>query len=199
MTRPITASSLAVLLAAVGVWAPEAAADHDRWRFGARLLLGNVHLAIGFAPVPYGPPTYYYRTPHQLRATGHRCGDRCHRRGGDWYHHESCPVVLALFHRHGLGRHAVFSRYAPAYDGRWARHDARGHGGYGRYDGRARYERHHRDDRYGRGGRYDRHRRYEGSRGYDRYDDDRGRDRRGRHQGRGHGRGHDCDGRHHRH
>jgi hypothetical protein len=198
MRRPFAAAALVALVATLPGLVPQATAEHGGWRFGAGIDLGNVHLAIGFVPDRYAPPTYYYRTRDHLRYGGHRCTDRCYRRGADWYHHERCPVVLGVFQHHRLHPHVVFSRHAPGYDGRWARYDP--------YTGHRddRYDRH--DDRYDRRDRYDRYGRDDrrgGSYGWsDERHDRRGRHDRGRHRGwergRGHGH-HDGDGRHHRH
>lgn len=151
------------LLATVPGVVGEAAADHDEVRFGAGVRIGGFHLSIGYSPRDRG---YYYRTSDRIGYDHYRCTDRCSRRGREWYHHESCPVVLHLLHLERIHPHSLYTRHAPSYDGRF-----RGYDPY--YYDRANY----------RGDDYD-----------DYYDDDRSARHRGRHRGwdrgRGHGRNH---------
>jgi len=165
---------VAVLVATPGV-VGEAAADHDDLRFGAGVRIGDFHLSIGHSPRVHD---YYYRTRDRVHYDHYRCTDRCYLRGRDWYHHEACPTVLHLLHVRRVHPHALFTRYAPRYDGRFRSYDPY-------YHDRVNYRG---GDRY-----YDRHDRYDD----DYYDDDdrhdRGRRRswdRGRHRGWERGRGH---------
>jgi hypothetical protein len=162
----LAASATALLVTMTPALVPEAAADHAHWDFGASFRLGNVHLTIGYQPVRYGAPTYYYRTHNHVHYDGYECSDRCYRSGRDYYHPESCPVVLHLLHLQRVHPHRLFARHASSYDGRFAGYDpyafhrsyGRGHGSYG-------YRDHDGDHWRGRRGR--------------------GHDDRGRHRGRG--------------
>jgi len=166
------AGTVAMLVTLPGV-VGEAAADHGDLRFGAGVRIGDLHLSIGYSP---RVRDYYYRTRDRIHYDHYRCTDRCYRRGGDWYHHERCPVLLHLLHLERIHPHTLYARYAPRYDGRFRGYDPNDHD-RANYRGR----RYHDDDRYDDG-------RYDDDGRYRRRDRDRGRHR-GWERGRGH-RGH---------
>lgn len=200
MRKWISIIAVAALLVTTPALVPDAFADHETggyyggdagWVFSAGIRLGGFHLSIGYQPVRYGAPTYYYRTREAIHYDGYRCSDRCYRRGDVSYHSERCPVVLHLMHLNRIHPDRLFAYHAPDYDGRWRSYDPyvfdrdyrRSHGlAYGdRYEGRRGY-----DGRrsYGYDSRDWRDRRYEGRR-HDgrRYED-------GRHRGGPRGRRH---------
>ena len=189
MRKWISIIAVAALLVSTPALVPDAFADHQSgggyygdggWVFAAGIQLGGFHLSIGYQPVRYGAPTYYYRTREAIHYDGYQCSDRCYRQGNTYYHHERCPVVLHLMHRSRIHPDRLFAYHAPDYDGRWSRFDP--YGWDRDYRDRRGYAVRQRHD-----GRYDRHQRYDR---YDRYDDSRNwRDRRhddGRHRGRRH-------------
>ena len=188
LRRTVALLAVAALLVTLPAAVPDAAADHDAYRsgggltFAAGIRLGGFHLSIGYQPTRYGQGTYYYRTRDRIHYDHYQCNDQCYRRGGSYYHHERCPVMLHLMHVERIHPHRLFSHHAPRYDHRWTSYDP--YAWERRYRG-SRYsdrDRHHRWDRWDR---YDRRHR--------RYDDDSDSDRRHRRHrgwkgGRGHGR-----------
>lgn len=197
MTRKLLtiAGIVAVLAAAPGL-VPTASADHEEWVFGAGVRVGGFELNIGYVPTRHGPPTYYYATHHDIHYDDYRCTDRCYRRGRTFYHHESCPALLHLFHVQRVHPHHLYTRYAPRYDGRWQRYDP--HHWHRSYRGDRHHDRdYRRHGQYSREGRYKHQGSYRRHGRYDRrdwrqrrYDDDHHRHDRGR-RDRGRGRGHD--------
>lgn len=154
MQRTLTIALSTLLTAFLAVPAAHAL---DGWLFGAAFEVGGVHFEIGLHD-----DHHYYRTPVELGrhyygrshryAHGHH-GDRCHRRGGYYYHTASCPLIHAYFRDHG---HRVFhfvERYGPRHRG----HHYRRHGHHDRYRHREYHRKHHHYDRHHRRDhRYDR-------------------------------------------
>ena len=69
--RWVAAAALAALLFGLPGFVPVAEAGHDdHWVFAAGIRLGGFHLSIGFEPVRYGHPTYYYRTRDAVEFDG---------------------------------------------------------------------------------------------------------------------------------
>lgn len=193
MQRPWIASLAAIaLVLGVLAIAPVAEARHgddrydygdDDWTFAAGIRLGGFQLSIGYQPVRFGQPTYYYRTRDHVRYDDYHCTDRCYRRERTYYHHERCPVILHLMHVERVHPDFLFYDHAPHYDGRWSSYDP--YAFHRDYRGREAWERenrqHHRYEHHGREHRYDR-----------RHDDRHWKERRhdrGRHEGWDRGRG----------
>lgn len=99
-----------VLLAAatfvVGGMASDASAESPWHAFGG-VRIGGIHFSVGFDAERSGRydryERPYYRTSHRLHYRGRECGSFCFRRRGDYYHHESCPVLGAHFSRYDYG------------------------------------------------------------------------------------------------
>ena len=114
--------SLVALL--VGSFAVTPAQADSFWHVLGGMRIGGVHFSVGYdSPYRHHHRGRYYRTEHRLKHRGYRCGSACYRRGGYYYHHESCPLLEAY----------VYDADPPYYD-RYER--------YGRYD--RRYDRHYR-------------------------------------------------------
>ncbi len=174
---------------------PEAQASHRWSAIGGAFQIGAAHISFVFGHSPYGyGPAYYYRYDRPIRYRGHDCSRHCFHDAGYYYHHDSCPLVVAHFGHYRVDPYWAFDRYAPRVGGYG--------GSYGNYDRHDRHDRYDRNDRYDRHDRdrYDRHDRYDRRDRYDRYDR-RGRyDRNDRYDDDRHDRRHDRRRRgHHRH
>jgi len=181
--------AIAAVLLGTLTLAPPAQAGHLGWSFGVGFHVGGLHFRVGFSPAGYGGyPGPFFLTTNRLHYPGYSCNGACFRRGADYYHHSSCPLLGFHFGRGGFGPDYYVNSYSPyrGYGPSYGRYPGWSYGEYYRNGYRDRYRSY--GDHYYRGKRH-----YQGKRHY-RGKPQRGyRDGRGYHSDRERGRGYQHD------
>ena len=87
----------------IGAGGFTAAHAESFWHAFGGVRIGGIHFTMGYHSPPRHRryPGRYYRTKHQLKHRGYKCGRLCYRRGGYYNHHESCGLLGAHMSYHG--------------------------------------------------------------------------------------------------